>query len=343
MDSTPSWQQKKWWTMKNNWVIWMGIIVIIYVIFNNDDKPKNHRFTNHNYDNLLETTNQIPPNATAECRDGTYSYSTSRSGTCSHHGGVKYWLNDNPSTPETTSTRTYTSTSTQIHTANTQSIQNPFETIEPTQNTHQIEQTQQIFTVEQAKQMYEQEIFNINQAWQALDPNFRESIRLEQRTINNQREAECTIYGQNQSQNPEEQLAYRHLCEVPRLQARTRYLQENRYTRIIEPTFDKTNNPIMDAPRVPTNPPMTLKEAKNAYDIEIYHINQVWQALDPEFRESIRLEQRAINNQRESECTAYGKAQSNNPDIAKTYRYLCEVPRLQERTKYLQQQPMELS
>lgn len=30
--------------------------------------------------------------ATAVCRDGTYSYSQSRSGTCSHHGGVAQWL-----------------------------------------------------------------------------------------------------------------------------------------------------------------------------------------------------------------------------------------------------------
>jgi len=33
-----------------------------------------------------------PPGATALCRDGTYSYSTHRSGTCSHHGGVAKWL-----------------------------------------------------------------------------------------------------------------------------------------------------------------------------------------------------------------------------------------------------------
>lgn len=30
--------------------------------------------------------------ATAICRDGTYSYSQSRRGTCSHHGGVQSWL-----------------------------------------------------------------------------------------------------------------------------------------------------------------------------------------------------------------------------------------------------------
>jgi Protein of unknown function (DUF3761) len=33
-----------------------------------------------------------PPGATARCRDGTYSYSQHRSGTCSHHGGVARWL-----------------------------------------------------------------------------------------------------------------------------------------------------------------------------------------------------------------------------------------------------------
>jgi hypothetical protein len=29
---------------------------------------------------------------TAVCRDGAYSYSASRSGTCSGHGGVAQWL-----------------------------------------------------------------------------------------------------------------------------------------------------------------------------------------------------------------------------------------------------------
>jgi hypothetical protein len=33
-----------------------------------------------------------PPGATALCRDGTYSFSQHRSGTCSHHGGVARWL-----------------------------------------------------------------------------------------------------------------------------------------------------------------------------------------------------------------------------------------------------------
>jgi|GEM_PF-760796 len=33
-----------------------------------------------------------PAGATAQCVDGTYSFSQSRSGTCSHHGGVATWL-----------------------------------------------------------------------------------------------------------------------------------------------------------------------------------------------------------------------------------------------------------
>ncbi len=33
-----------------------------------------------------------PQGATARCRDGTYSFSQSRRGTCSHHNGVAKWL-----------------------------------------------------------------------------------------------------------------------------------------------------------------------------------------------------------------------------------------------------------
>ena len=36
--------------------------------------------------------NRPPAGATARCRDGTYSFSQSRRGTCSHHGGVAAWL-----------------------------------------------------------------------------------------------------------------------------------------------------------------------------------------------------------------------------------------------------------
>lgn len=39
-----------------------------------------------------ENCSVAPKGATAECRDGSYSFSQSRRGTCSHHGGVANWL-----------------------------------------------------------------------------------------------------------------------------------------------------------------------------------------------------------------------------------------------------------
>jgi len=39
------------------------------------------------------TSGDIPKGASAQCRDGTYSFSQHRSGTCSHHGGVAKWVN----------------------------------------------------------------------------------------------------------------------------------------------------------------------------------------------------------------------------------------------------------
>jgi len=40
--------------------------------------------------------NNIPQGVTAICEDGSYSYSEHRQGTCSHHGGVKQWINRPP-------------------------------------------------------------------------------------------------------------------------------------------------------------------------------------------------------------------------------------------------------
>jgi hypothetical protein len=39
-----------------------------------------------------ENCTAVPQGATAQCRDGSYSFSQSRRGTCSHHGGVARWL-----------------------------------------------------------------------------------------------------------------------------------------------------------------------------------------------------------------------------------------------------------
>lgn len=41
--------------------------------------------------NCVKSPSSNPEGASAKCRDGTYSYSQSRQGTCSHHGGVAEW------------------------------------------------------------------------------------------------------------------------------------------------------------------------------------------------------------------------------------------------------------
>jgi hypothetical protein len=38
------------------------------------------------------TDGSQPANATAKCRDGSFSFSRHHQGTCSHHGGVSQWL-----------------------------------------------------------------------------------------------------------------------------------------------------------------------------------------------------------------------------------------------------------
>ena len=51
-------------------------------------------YTNSSGERIQSPTHyaSAPEGATAICRDGTYSFSRNRRGTCSHHGGVKKWL-----------------------------------------------------------------------------------------------------------------------------------------------------------------------------------------------------------------------------------------------------------
>lgn len=63
------------------------------------NKAKVNCTNNGTYVNSKGQTVQRPENcsgppagATAQCRDGSYSFSQSRRGTCSHHGGVAKWL-----------------------------------------------------------------------------------------------------------------------------------------------------------------------------------------------------------------------------------------------------------
>lgn len=64
-----------------------------------EQQPEPHYTNNGTYMNSKGQTVQRPENcsaapkgATAQCRDGSYSFSQSHGGTCSHHSGVAKWL-----------------------------------------------------------------------------------------------------------------------------------------------------------------------------------------------------------------------------------------------------------
>ena len=54
----------------------------------------NDNYYTNTYGNEVHSpayADERPAGASAQCRDGTYSFSQSRRGTCSHHGGVAEW------------------------------------------------------------------------------------------------------------------------------------------------------------------------------------------------------------------------------------------------------------
>ena len=64
---------------------------------NNSSLSNSNYYTNVNGNTVHSPAytedNSVPQGATAQCRDGTYSFSQNHRGTCSHHGGVSNWLN----------------------------------------------------------------------------------------------------------------------------------------------------------------------------------------------------------------------------------------------------------
>lgn len=62
---------------------------------NNTQLSNDNTYTNVNgvtvHSPAYTSDNSVPAGASAQCRDGSYSFSTHRSGTCSHHGGVATW------------------------------------------------------------------------------------------------------------------------------------------------------------------------------------------------------------------------------------------------------------
>jgi Protein of unknown function (DUF3761) len=86
------------------------------------------------------TVRDAPPGATARCNDGTYSFSQTRSGTCSHHGGVAQWLTPSAPPPATTAPPTTTTAVTTTVTAGTTTA-TPTTTTTPSTTTAAIQTT----------------------------------------------------------------------------------------------------------------------------------------------------------------------------------------------------------
>lgn len=60
-----------------------------------DSGLNNNNYYTNSQDNEVHSpaySKSVPTGATAICGDGSYSFSQSRRGTCSHHGGVSQWL-----------------------------------------------------------------------------------------------------------------------------------------------------------------------------------------------------------------------------------------------------------
>ena len=61
-----------------------------------NDLDNHHSYQNRDGDTVHSPAHsrsgRVPEGASAQCRDGTYSFSRHHSGTCSRHGGVGQWL-----------------------------------------------------------------------------------------------------------------------------------------------------------------------------------------------------------------------------------------------------------
>ncbi|MCX6738970.1 MAG: DUF3761 domain-containing protein [Candidatus Parcubacteria bacterium] len=81
--------------MKKFYVFIVSLVIGI-ALFNpsNIAIAKSYHYVNV-YGNSIHTPVYVqiaPIGASAKCRDGSYSFSQSRRGTCSHHGGVARWI-----------------------------------------------------------------------------------------------------------------------------------------------------------------------------------------------------------------------------------------------------------
>ncbi|MBQ0016422.1 MAG: DUF3761 domain-containing protein [Bacteroidales bacterium] len=83
-------------------VYYNGTIGYVCTRYISDSAPRNVarptssvRYYTNSYGRRVQSPTRYssaPAGATALCRDGSYSFSQSRRGTCSHHGGVARWF-----------------------------------------------------------------------------------------------------------------------------------------------------------------------------------------------------------------------------------------------------------
>lgn len=70
------------------------VVSLAFNLFTSSVLATTGYYTNSNGDKISSPVKAVvaPKGATAKCKDGTYSFSKHRSGTCSGHKGVAKWL-----------------------------------------------------------------------------------------------------------------------------------------------------------------------------------------------------------------------------------------------------------
>ena len=175
----------------------------------------------------------------------------------------------------------------------------------------------------------------INAVWNNLPASIQEALDAEQRSINNQREANCKAQAASQFTTAIEIETARYRCEVPQLNARTEALQiyAAQISYVDEPS-DTDTSYINEASDDPVYS-LSIAEAKQLYDDAVANLNGVWNALPDETREALRADQRMINADREARCRRFAQENYASRSEQTVARYLCEASEMDARAEEL--------
>ena len=188
---------------------------------------------------------------------------------------------------------------------------------------------------DQAHAEYLAAVNQINAVWNNLPASIQEALRAEQRSINNQREANCKAQAASQFTTAIEIETARYRCEVPQLNTRTEALQSYaaQISYVDEPSDTDTSH-INEASDDPVYS-LSTAEAKQLYDDAVANLNGVWNALPDETREALRADQRMINADREARCRQFAQENYASRSAQTVARYLCEAPEMDARAEEL--------